>query len=233
MKRALFEAPAGRGGVAQLPGQRVALFARAAAAACAAGRSSTSGGASAVSAREVARVADEQRAELLRQLEADRRELGARRADRRTPARSASSLTGSLPRSNAREPINMKLRAEPCHSEQSSNAPQKARDDRLGRGRRDVHHRQPVARDAALVEARAHELEVLARVEVDDAGHHRRRRLAGDQVVALRGRLQEVATVLDVHAHARVVERVHVASGVASQRLSASMSREMSTTSIR
>src|SRR6185295_17856958 len=67
---------------------------------------------------------------------------------------------------------------------------------------------KPVGGDAARVEALSYELEVLARVERSDAGHLGRRRLAGDEVVALRGALEEKAAILDVAAYARVAQRV-------------------------
>ena len=69
-------------------------------------------------------------------------------------------------------------------------------------------NRQPVGGEAAGSEPTPDEIEVLTGVEVHDPSHLGGRRLGGNQVEKLLGRLKEVATVLHVHANARVEQRV-------------------------
>ena len=68
-------------------------------------------------------------------------------------------------------------------------------------------HREPVGGDAAVVQPVMEQLEVLAAVQVDDAGRLGGRRLARDQVEGRGAGLQEEAAVLHVHANPRIGER--------------------------
>src|SRR6185369_4738148 len=67
---------------------------------------------------------------------------------------------------------------------------------------------KPVGGDSSRIEPLLHQLEILARIERSDAGLLGRRRLAGDEIVACGGGLQEEASVLDARSHAWIAQRV-------------------------
>ena len=97
----------------------------------------------------------------------------------------------------------------PCQSEQSANASQNARRIAFALTSESRVQRQPVRDDAPFGEAVMQKLEVLAGIEIDDAGDVRRRRFRGNQIEPLGSCLQEITAVLDMCTrHARIFERV-------------------------
>ena len=150
---------------------------------------------------DIRRVAEKGRPDLLGQLEADLAQVLSR--------------CGFVPGGGLGGPAAETARSDQ-HPVERRPVPQRAVVEHVTEGTDDWSHVvravagdwQPVGRDSAFLQAIADERKVVARVQVHGAWRERRRRLARDQVVARARQLQELARVLEMHAHARIVQRV-------------------------
>src|SRR5262245_4227633 len=136
---------------------------------------------------------EEGRAEELRRLEAQLRELRRRGAVAPEAEDGVGVAAGGAARAH-QDPIQARAGPERALVEDVA----ERSDDCLGVRLAQVVHGEPVGRQAALVQAIPDELEVLAAVEVHDPRQLRRRRFSGDEVVAVGRGGEEERAILDV-----------------------------------